>query len=67
MSWKNKLKKNENDNNEPFICPECGRRGTKAKNSEVCTRCEDEYQQGRNPPMRVPWPNSGGPPGVEEY
>lgn len=31
---------------EPFICPECGREGTKAADSEVCSRCEAEYQQG---------------------
>ena len=62
MSWKITLKKNE-----PFICPECGKEGTKAKNSEVCTTCESEYQSGRNPPMNVPWPNSGGNYSVEDY
>ena len=64
MSWKITLKKNEEK--EPFICPECGREGTKAKNSEVCTRCEEKYQSGRNPPMRVPWPNSDDY-GIQEY
>tara|TARA_R110001592_G_scaffold500_1_gene2770 strand:+ start:93 stop:293 length:201 start_codon:yes stop_codon:yes gene_type:complete len=66
MTWKDTIKKNNKHNmqndktidyEEPFICPECGREGTKSKNSQVCTRCEDEYQSGRNPPMRVPWPN----------
>jgi len=31
---------------EPFICPECNREGMKAETSEVCSRCESEYQQG---------------------
>ena len=48
----------KDEDNEPFICPECGREGTKAKNSQVCTRCEDEYQTGFNPPMNVPWPSN---------
>ena len=45
---------------EPFICPECRRASTKSKTSQVCVRCESEYQSGRNPPMRVPWPGDDG-------
>ena len=45
---------------EPFICPECRRASTKSKTSQVCVRCESEYQAGLNPPMRVPWPGDDG-------
>ena len=45
---------------EPFICPECRRASTKSKTSQVCVRCESEYQAGRNAPMRVPWPGDEG-------
>ena len=45
---------------EPFICPECRRASTKSKTSQVCVRCESEYQSGLNPPMRVPWPGDDG-------
>jgi len=45
---------------EPFICPECRRASTKSKISQVCVRCESEYQAGRNAPMRVPWPGDEG-------
>jgi predicted transcriptional regulator len=45
---------------EPFICPECRRASTKSKTSQVCVRCESEYQAGRNAPMRVPWPGDDG-------
>ena len=45
---------------EPFICPECRRASTKSKTSQVCVRCESEYQSGRNAPMQVPWPGSDG-------
>ena len=45
---------------EQFICPECRRASTKSKTSQVCVRCESEYQSGLNPPMRVPWPGDDG-------
>lgn len=45
---------------EPFICPECRRASTKSKTSQVCVRCESEYQSGRNAPIQVPWPGSDG-------
>jgi len=45
---------------EPFICPQCRRASTKSKTSQVCVRCESEYQSGLNPPMRVPWPGDDG-------
>lgn len=32
---------------EPFICPECGREGRKARGVGVCTRCEADYHLGR--------------------
>jgi len=45
---------------EPFICPQCRRASTKSKTSQVCVRCESEYQAGLNAPMRVPWPGDDG-------
>jgi len=31
---------------EPFICDECGRPGTRAPGTGWCTMCEQEYQTG---------------------
>ena len=40
----------EGEPEEPFICPECQCQGTKSKESQVCSRCESEYQRGRADP-----------------
>jgi hypothetical protein len=46
------------DDDEPFVCDECGRQSRQAEGTNWCVNCESEYQAGlsRVVDIPVPWP-----------